>query len=1290
MLFVICTLVIALAVGIQLDLTNYRSQITQWLTDSLQRDVSIEGDMELTVSFSPSFHFSGIKLANEGYDWTPMAEVGTIKAKISVLPLLTKTLKIDSARLEDINLNLLRSYEGQANWIFTTETSKPENQPIKKPREGLLPYKLVLSEDISAKNIQLFFQDQANGSFFDWSLVDMDLKKENNAWLLQASGIAMGQPYDLSVSGGIDQLINNRSAELSIAGEFAGAQLNADASILPFSQGKSDIALDLNWQDPYPVQALLGLDILPMAPLSLKSHIQLGKNSLNISQLQLTSPVAEASGKLAIDLGEHNTIDGQLTIPLVDFSPWIQSAAQPEPRAVAYSVAPPVKSPLQMALDKWLVNTSTNVGIELQEIRGLGTEINNISLNIKGEKGLLSAPITADIAEVPFRGEVTIDGQGWVSTVNITMGAKNAPLGKMASWLSGIDDAHGHLDNAQLTLSTQGTKLKEWIRNSELDFKLLDTQLEWGEQASWAIDNARFQAGMTRHTDINVAGQLMSVPAKLNVTAGSLLELLQKQNWQTQIVFSSPALNIAAKGELASGQWIKGSWFNLDIVSKDIRKMSPWLGTQGNINGKLTLTGKLSTDGQQAKLKVTPMQLLNSRGELTVKWQPSPDQMYLSLNGQFQKLDLSQIADWITPPELPENHNTPVIDSSDSNKAGLQLDLPILSSSIVIADADLTFGINSIIWANQEIKDVRLKGQVRDGWLKQAPFSAYYAGGNYQGDMQLDLRDSLIKARFDLAVTTPDIGQMMANFGVAENLDMALDSAELGIRLQGRTLLDLMNHASVTASMDGGIWNLADSYTGKSFPIAISQGRFVTGPETATHFSIKGEANAQPLTVTLDSVSLAQANDGRDQLPITLDIKLGDMVFNAESTVALPINKQQVKLAMHGFTPNLNRFNDFMGIDLPPYGPITLAGNISMDQQGYQLNDLLVKVNSSYLNGHGSIIPGQSADTKTHFNMTLTAPFIQIDDFAVENWQAWLPAKEEQKDSPQQVALAEAPAPLVSPESLQLLDASFKLDVNEVRSGKDWLGAGQFHWQLKDGQLTVEPLSVFLPGGEINLAGAVKAIDDQFDITLKGGAEHFDYGILARRIKPDTDMSGTVSLNIDVNSRSKTPDTLLTNATGNFGFAVWPEQFEAGIIDLWAIGLVDAVMPTFNKENTSMLNCAAGTFKIEQGQMQQKRVLLDTSRIQVGGDVEADFANKTLSVYLTPRSKRAQIFSLQTPIQVTGQFEDFSLNVPLSAILKTSVRFTTSPVVSPLRWLFETPLDKNGSQVCEQIMKGEV
>ena len=223
----------------------------------------------------------------------------------------------------------------------------------------------------------------------------------------------------------------------------------------------------------------------------------------------------------------------------------------------------------------------------------------------------------------------------------------------------------------------------------------------------------------------------------------------------------------------------------------------------------------------------------------------------------------------------------------------------------------------------------------------------------------------------------------------------------------------------------------------------------------------------------------------------------------------------------------------------------------------------------------------------------------------------------------------------------------------------------------------------------MHIDSTIRAKGEMFDIALNGKVDNFDYGVLARRLSPETEMHGRVSSQFSLTSLANSPDTLLNNANGFLGFSVWPKAYDANLIDLWAVSLTDAIVPTFTNNDPSVLNCVAGGFDIANGTMHERDLLLDTTRIQVKGDFNASYAARDFSVYLQPQSKRAQIFSLQTPVEVFGEFEHFDFTVPLAAILETSVRFTTSPVISPLRWLLEKPLPRDGSAQCEKIWQGQ-
>ncbi|WIH28883.1 AsmA family protein [Photobacterium damselae] len=1263
-----------LSYGVTLDLTPHKQEISQWLTKNLARETKIEGDIALTLSFSPEIDINKLTIGNtEAMKWQPMLSSGHASAKVSLLPLLRNTLEIDYLKLDNTHVELNRDYQGKPNWVFNS-SPKVTTSDDKTSK----PLTLKITDTITAKDVSVSYLDQQTGQYFSAAVEQLSLTKPDK-WLLKAQGFVQGQSYDFSLTGDLESIINHQQGHLVAAGEFIGARLNIDADIQPWRTGVTHANIDLDWHDTAPIKSFLDLDIGPAAPLKITTKLSASHEGIGLTKLKIDSPVTQASGHLVFALAKKgqplNYIDGKLDIPLIDLRPWLQPE-QPQPMMMSYAAAPPQQSPLQQALDQWLVKTQTHLALKVGEIKGLGTPVHSIALTVDGKQGKLTAPMQANIADVAFTGSANIDATTGLSKVAISLGAKDSQLGEMAGWISGIPNATGHVNLAELNVDTQGTKLQEWIDNSKLALTINKAQLDWGAKVDFAINSAKLIAGMNIPFSSHISGQMMGIPAKIEASAGSLSDIINQRDWQTDFQFISPAITLKAKGQLVGTQWQQGSWFDLDIDSKDAGKLSPWLGTKSTIHGPIQLKGKLTYKQDWVTLEASNINLLRSQGNIDLKWKPTGD-MFVGLNSHFSRLDLSQISQFIDGDRLPHVEQT-------VPTQGVNLDVPILAHGLVVKNADVSVNVDTMKWSKQQLHQLSFTGKMRDGIMPAAPFSANYLGSQYRGDIALKINQNKIASTLNLSVNKPNVGAILNQFNISNDFDFSLRRAQLHLALSGRSMIEFMEQANINAQLIGGHLGVKQQYTGKAFNIELDKGQFITGPNTETSLSLVGQAAQDPVNITLNSVSLKQANDGRKTIPLSLIANIGDIKLNARSQVKMPLDMRKLNLAVEATTPNLNRFNKFTGVELPPYGPIKVAGQLTTDPNGYHLNNMLLQVGSSELTGKGDLLLTHKPQRiRPRINLDLSAPFIQLNDFKVKGWHAWQQESSASKD-PQ----ASKPVALMSPDGLKKFDATFSLNVGEVRSGNDWLGAGELDWTLNNGLLTVNPLHIKLPGGEIDLSGSVKAVGDKFDIGLKGKVENFDYGILARRIDPKTTMHGLLSTEFNLHSLANTPESLMNNASGFLGFAVWPKAFQANVVDLWAVSLADAVLPSLTKHDPSVINCVAGGFNINHGTMKQRDLLLDTTRIQVHGTFDANFKQRDFSMYLSPKAKRAQIFGLQTPIEVTGNFNDFNLNIPLSAILETSVRFTTSPVIAPLSWLFEKPIAPNASSECQRIWQG--
>jgi hypothetical protein len=272
---------------------------------------------------------------------------------------------------------------------------------------------------------------------------------------------------------------------------------------------------------------------------------------------------------------------------------------------------------------------------------------------------------------------------------------------------------------------------------------------------------------------------------------------------------------------------------------------------------------------------------------------------------------------------------------------------------------------------------------------------------------------------------------------------------------------------------------------------------------------------------------------------------------------------------------------------------------------------------------------------------------------------------------------------LLSPEVMQSFNSRLAPNVNEVLSGNDLMGSGSVLVVLNNGRMTVDPFRLDIPGGAFDMSLAYEPTGKEVIAEAFANIEKFDFGILARRAKADTKMKGLLSLDVNLTSRAPSLDLIMHNVNGHIDFGIWPEDFEAGTIDLWAVNLITAILPEVDKEKTSKINCLIGQYRLKDGLLREDRMVIDTTRMRVEGEARIDFEKEDVYLYFKSKGKRPEFFSLAAPIEVKGKISDFEIGVAPGGLIGTSIRFITSPLHVPLSRLFSEDLPPKGSDVCE-------
>jgi len=92
--------------------------------DATGRQLEIKGDLTIAMSLPPELAVSDVTLANAPWSSQPqMAQVGELRVRLRILPLLKRDIDIKRIKLIDTNLLLETDTSGQANWRFSHKAS---------------------------------------------------------------------------------------------------------------------------------------------------------------------------------------------------------------------------------------------------------------------------------------------------------------------------------------------------------------------------------------------------------------------------------------------------------------------------------------------------------------------------------------------------------------------------------------------------------------------------------------------------------------------------------------------------------------------------------------------------------------------------------------------------------------------------------------------------------------------------------------------------------------------------------------------------------------------------------------------------------------------------------------------------------------------------------------------------------------------------------------------------------------------------------------------------------------
>ena len=94
-----------------------------------------------------------------------------------------------------------------------------------------------------------------------------------------------------------------------------------------------------------------------------------------------------------------------------------------------------------------------------------------------------------------------------------------------------------------------------------------------------------------------------------------------------------------------------------------------------------------------------------------------------------------------------------------------------------------------------------------------------------------------------------DLGELLEDIGVAENINVRAESFEVLINTQGRKLSDLIVQREISVRLQKGQWMLKDANTGATVTIGIRSAEYTDRPGEPFQLNLRGHIRDIPLSV---------------------------------------------------------------------------------------------------------------------------------------------------------------------------------------------------------------------------------------------------------------------------------------------------------------------------------------------------------------------------------------------------------------------------------------------------------
>ena len=316
---VVIALVVILVIALYVILSSYdfndlKPQIAKAALEATGRVLTIKGDIDLEIGFTPSLVLTDIALRNVPWGSRPeMVKLRRFEVQVALLPLVSGNIEIKRFILVEPDILIETDKAGKSNLAFEVPkkgTPASEKEEAKPPSEGVTRLPALAFNQLEIEKGQLTYRDGKSGKTTKVALNHLTANSSgmDSPLKLRLSGDLDKASFDLAGTlGPLTALVDPEKAwPLKVTAKAFDATITLDGSIkdAPAQRG-IDIGFRVQIQDWTKLSQLAGKPISITDPLEINCRIgDTGPKSYKVSDLKIALGTNVIVGNLGINLSQ--------------------------------------------------------------------------------------------------------------------------------------------------------------------------------------------------------------------------------------------------------------------------------------------------------------------------------------------------------------------------------------------------------------------------------------------------------------------------------------------------------------------------------------------------------------------------------------------------------------------------------------------------------------------------------------------------------------------------------------------------------------------------------------------------------------------------------------------------------------------------------------------------------------------------------------------------------------------------------------------------------------------------